>query len=238
MATMNSIRAVFFDAVGTLLHPEPAAALMYADAGRRFGSHYSPETIARRFLRSFQKQEALDRASGWITSEQRELERWRDIVGEVLDDVADPGGCFAVLHDHFAQPESWRCEPEAEALFEDLRARGYELGLASNFDSRLSGLVEGLRPLHPLRGQLVASFDVGFRKPAPEFFQALCRRTGLAAANILHVGDDPHNDYAGAEAAGLAAVLYDPFGKNADWPGTRISTLGEVRKILNLRYWQ
>ena len=34
----RSVRAVFFDAVGTVIHPEPSAGAAYAEFGRRFGT--------------------------------------------------------------------------------------------------------------------------------------------------------------------------------------------------------
>ena len=40
-ALLGDARAVFFDAVGTLLHPDPSAAEVYAGVGRRYGSRLS-----------------------------------------------------------------------------------------------------------------------------------------------------------------------------------------------------
>src|SRR5205823_8818616 len=113
-----------------------------------------------------------------------------------------------------ARPESWCCEPGLDVLFHDLQARGYQLGLASNFDARLYDLVLGLKPLQCLADNIVVSFEVGFRKPAAELFQAMCRRTGLEAAQILHIGDDPENDFAGPRSAGMPAALFDPRGQH------------------------
>src|SRR5438067_2160826 len=83
------IRAVAFDAVGTLIHPEPSAAEVYASIGRRFGSRLEVAEIRTRFRAAFAEQEVIDRASGWVTSEERERHRWQDIVARVLDDVRD-----------------------------------------------------------------------------------------------------------------------------------------------------
>ena len=230
---MNTIGAIFFDAVGTLIHPEPAAAVVYAEVGKRFGSQYSLETIARRFDCAFQKQEAIDRQKNWVTSEKRERQRWRDIVGEVLDDIVDRDGCFESLYSHFAKPAAWRCEPGTEVLFEELLGRGYRLGLASNFDERLDGLIRDLLPHWGNHKDVdfpvsVVSFAVGYRKPAADFFQIMCRRVGLEAAHVLHVGDDPENDYRGAQAAGLQAILFDPRGRHEHFSGERIGALHEV----------
>ena len=52
------------------------------------------------------------------------------------------------------------------------------------------------------------------------------------AAQILHVGDDPGNDYAGAKAAGMAAVLFDPRDHYVDRAVARIRGLDEVTNFL------
>ena len=76
--------------------------------------------------------------------------------------------------------------------------------------------------------RLVISSEVGWRKPAPEFFAALCRSAGVPAECVLYVGDDPANDYAGAEAAGLRAVLLDRTGRGADAVPRRMERLADL----------
>lgn len=205
------IRAVFFDAVGTLLQPDPPAAEVYCDVGRRHGSRLSLETIRTRFRTAFCAEDALDRAAGWRTEEVREEHRWRSIVRSVLDDVAGSEACFRELWSHFASPGAWRClEGVAETLAE-LSRRDLHLGLASNFDSRLRGVAGGLTELSPL-GTLVISSEIGWRKPAPGFFERVVQVAGVAADEILFVGDDPINDDEGARAAGMPALLLAPGG--------------------------
>jgi putative hydrolase of the HAD superfamily len=225
------IRAVFFDAVGTLIHPEPPAAVVYAGAGRAFGSRLDSAVVAARFRTAFGRQEDLDRAAGLRTDEEREEARWRAIVAEVLDDVADADGCFRRLFEAFARPEAWRVEPEAEAVLAELARRGLQVGLASNFDARLRVVASSLPGLQSL-DHLVISSEVGWRKPAPAFFAELSRRTRLAAPEILVVGDDAINDYNGARAAGLQALLYDPR-RRGDLPeGRRLSRLADLPGLL------
>ena len=202
---------MFFDAVGTLIHPEPPAPAVYAAAARRFGSRLDLPSVAARFRAAFRRQEEIDHAGGLRTDEAREVARWRAIVAEVLGDVADPEGCFSFLYAHFARPAAWRTESEAAAVLAELAGRGCRLGIASNFDERLRPVVEGLPGLAPMK-HLVISSEVGWRKPAPEFFSRLCAQSGLPPGAVLLVGDDPVNDYGGAKAAGLHALLYDPAG--------------------------
>ena len=222
-----TIRAVFFDAVGTLLHPEPSAADAYAAIGARFGSRLSFESILARFRTAFRRQEALDDAAGHRTSEEREIARWRAIVAEVLDDVADAAGCFRSLYDHFSQPDAWRVEPDAAVTLQALTARGLVLGVCSNFDHRLRGLVAALPELAAVR-HLVISSEVGWKKPAAGFFAAVTRLAKLNPEQILVVGDDVENDFDGARAAGLRALLFDPHGKSNVTPTERIARLGDL----------
>ncbi len=224
----SGVRAVFFDAVGTLLHPDPPAAAVYAEVGQRFGSRLAQALVEGRFRAAYRRQEEEDHGRDLRTGEAREVARWRAIVAEVLDDVADPEACFLTLYRHFARPEAWRCDAEVGGTLQTLAGRGYQLGIASNFDERLRGLVRALPALAPVQ-HLVISSEVGWRKPALGFFGAMCRQAGLPPAQILLVGDDAANDYAGARAAGVHAVLLDPRRREPVPEGARITRLGELR---------
>src|SRR5262245_8606206 len=211
----GAARAVFFDAVGTLLHPDPPAAAAYHAAGARHGSRVGPADARARFAAAFRRQEEVDFAAGLCTDEGREVRRWQAIVGEVLDDVADPEACFRELYEHFARPGAWRVDPEAGPALAALKRRGCALGVASNFDGRLRPLVARMPELASIR-HVVVSSEVGWRKPAPGFFEALCREVGLPPGRVLLVGDDRVNDLEGARAAGLQALLLDGRGNSAD----------------------
>ena len=205
------IRGIFFDAVGTLIHPDPSAAVVYAAVGQSLDSRLTVDEIAARFRIAFARQEALDRTNGLRTSEERERRRWRHIVGEVLSDVADPERCFAELFAHFSRPESWRCDPEAAAILAELERREYLLGMASNYDSRLRNVAAGLPELQPLR-HLVISSEVGLAQTGAAVLRRGMRSAGLTPHEILFVGDDRANDYEAALAAGLRATLIGEGG--------------------------
>jgi putative hydrolase of the HAD superfamily len=221
---LHGVRAVVFDAVGTLLFPEPPAAAVYAAVGGLFGSKLTEAEIARRFLAAFERQEIIDRSQGLRTSEKRETLRWQHIVAEVLHDVRDPDACFQALFDHFSRPDAWRCNPEAASTLQALGEAGYALGIASNYDRRLRSVTKGKPELAPIR-HLVISSEVSWRKPANSFFTAIANVHGLAPHQILYVGDDPLNDYAPAERAGMRAVLY---GDRAEGNMRQIRRLSEL----------
>jgi putative hydrolase of the HAD superfamily len=52
----------------------------------------------------------------------------------------------------------------------------------------------------------ISSRDVGYAKPHAAIFRAACGALGIAPEHVLHVGDDPLLDVAGARDAGLRSA--------------------------------
>jgi len=204
------IQWVIFDAVGTLIEPAPDVATVYHSAGVRFGSELSREEVQTRFRRAFRRSEEQDRADGasMRTSEEREEARWRQIVDDVFPHVSDFEACFRELYEHFASASAWRCFDDVAPTLEALRARGFDLAVASNFDHRLHPICDGNPPLRSLDRRFVSS-EMGCRKPARSFYDAIVSDLDVAAGRILMVGDGLANDVRGARAAGLHTVHLD-----------------------------
>ncbi len=101
----------------------------------------------------------------------------------------------------------------------DVRAALYRVGL--------DGLVDGV----------VSSRDVGARKPDKVFFRAALLRAGhagvpLPAHEAVMVGDSWPNDVAGAKAAGLRAVWFNPHGARP--PAGRPAADAEIGALAKL----
>jgi putative hydrolase of the HAD superfamily len=206
---LQNVRAVMFDAVGTLIVPHQSVPLTYHDAAKQRGSRLTADEIARRFRGAFRAQEELDRQAGWVTDDSREYERWRTIVHQVLDDVNDVEECFQNLHAHFEKPAAWRVQDSATALIRAMKDRGKIVGLASNFDSRLRSVIAGLPELADL-DPIVVSSEAGSRKPGRPFFAGVVAAACVQPSEILFIGDDLENDHQGALASGLQSILLGP----------------------------
>jgi putative hydrolase of the HAD superfamily len=200
---------------------------VYAGVALRHGLDLSPAVVRDRFLAAFRAEEEADRAAGWVTSEARELARWWRIVTYTLSGVSDPKACFHELFQHFSKPAAWGKNTDAEAVFARLREQGLVLGIASNYDARLRSVVAGHDAMAPLADRQVISAAVGHRKPSRRFFDEVARVAGCEPSEILLVGDDLENDYEGATAAGMQAVLLDPDGRHPAIE-RRISALREL----------
>jgi putative hydrolase of the HAD superfamily len=202
------IKGVVFDAVGTLIYPNPGVAEAYAAHGARHGSRRGVAEVLAAFRQAFLRQEEWDRQSGGlVTSEAREHKRWRAIVSDTFPDVVDPEPLFDSLWGHFALGRNWALFDDVAACWERLEALGLKLAVASNFDSRLNRICAELPPLN--RAAVFVSSELGWRKPARPFFDAIAGQLALASEELLMVGDDLENDYQAARAAGWQAVLLD-----------------------------
>jgi putative hydrolase of the HAD superfamily len=221
------VRAVFFDAVGTLLFPAAPPAETYAAAARRQGVSVDPVLVLSRFRAAFQAEEEADRAAGWVADEDREWERWLRIVATSLPELPDPALGFNELFEFFGRPEAWAVNPDVPKILGDLHSRGIVAGVGSNLDWRLHRIIAGHPVLAPVAERVVISAAVGYRKPSPRFFAEVVRVAGCEPGAILFVGDDLGNDYHGAAAAGLVSVLLTASGQPPDAP-RRINRLRDL----------
>lgn len=204
----DQIRVVAFDAVGTLMYPEPSVDSVYFDIGLRHGSKLTKDEIKSRFGHAFQVFDRDNAAHEFRTSEARELELWREVVTTVLTDVDSPDACFKELWQWFATVDAWRLFDDVGNTFAALRSTGISIAIASNFDHRLHAICDGFPELESAQIRCVSS-EAGYRKPSRGYYHRLAELCGCKPGEILMVGDTPLNDVEGAIDAGLLAVLID-----------------------------
>lgn len=220
------VRAVVFDAVGTIMYPQPGVAAAYQAAiARHYGREISADVVALAVREALQSRSTADELT---TSEQQERDFWADLVRTLCPEGDGFEACFEDLFAHFAAADNWRCFPETGDVLTGLQERGLAVAIASNFDDRLNSVCAGLPAVASVPHRIVSS-EVGYRKPAREFFAAVCETLQLEAEQILMVGDDPTNDVAGARQAGLQAVLIDRSGQRS---GSDV--VSDLRQLLTL----
>jgi putative hydrolase of the HAD superfamily len=203
-------RWVIFDAVGTLITPEPSVAEAYAAIGRRFGVDLPLDTVRQAFRQAFAASETACFTPERLgcTSEAEEHRRWEWIVESVLPGVNDRDETFRELWDHFARPSAWRCYEDVAPTLAALQTAGIRVAIASNFDARLADVCRGFPELQTIERQFVSS-QLGYRKPDPRFYAAVCAELGVAPSELLMLGDDHRCDVLGPQAAGWDARLID-----------------------------
>ena len=203
----EGVGVVVFDVVGTLVEPSPSVAVAYQQAGLRHGLTVDTSIIQQRFKAAWRRQETIDAAAvpAFATSRGREAQRWQAIVDDVFEGAAPAAAIFADLWEHFGRVEAWQPLAHGRDLVRLAIDAGVTVALASNFDERLLAIAERLEPLSWVP-HVFASSEIGWRKPAPEFFRWIERRLGCGPAAVLLVGDDPELDVAAARRAGWRSL--------------------------------
>ncbi|WP_028241434.1 HAD family hydrolase [Stutzerimonas azotifigens] len=119
--------------------------------------------------------------------------------------------------------------PDVQPTLERLAER-YVLGVLTNgnADVRRLGLADYFR-------FTLCAEELGVGKPDPRPFREALGRAGVAPEAALHIGDHPNDDIAGAQAAGMRAVWFNP-GRRA-WPDqppadAEITRLAELPALL------
>ncbi len=83
-------------------------------------------------------------------------------------------------------------------------AKHLRVGLISNFDDSETGhLIMEDTGIRDLFDAIVISADAGYRKPNPLIFKQILGMMRLEPADILFVGDTPHDDMLGSKGVGM-----------------------------------
>jgi putative hydrolase of the HAD superfamily len=231
-----TIKAVFFDAAGTLMKPARSVGESYAAIAAKHGKEVSSTNITERFRTCF---DAAPRLAfpGATEDTVAALERdwWKSLVAQVFQPWSPFvrfEEYFAELFAYFASPNAWTLYPEVLETLTSLNERGLILDVISNFDSRLVRILDGLDAGEQFENIFVSS-RVGYAKPDRRIFNAALSYHGLAPAQALHVGDSEINDLSGANQAGLKGILVERRKTSAAPASDRIESLRSLLELLD-----
>jgi putative hydrolase of the HAD superfamily len=205
------IKAIFFDAVGTLFHLTHGVGYHYALVGRAIGLALAPEPLDQAFTSAWKHMPARPVVDG--PREDDDKGWWREIVFRVLAQVApalpelDRDNFFEVAYEHFTEAGVWELYPEAENVLQELQPR-FPLAVVSSFDGRLRVILEQLG-ISKFFSHVFVSSELGVDKPNPEIFRRALAFVRQDARTVLHVGDDPERDWKAATEAGLFVFQLD-----------------------------
>ncbi len=119
--------------------------------------------------------------------------------------------------------------PEVHPTLERLALR-FSLGVITNGNADVHRL--GLADYFQFA---LCAEELGVGKPDPHPFQTALQRAGVTAAQAVHIGDHPSDDIAGARAAGMRAIWFNPQGKAWEGdglPDAQVSSLAELPTLL------
>jgi putative hydrolase of the HAD superfamily len=207
-------RAVFLDALGTLVELEPP----WVSLRELVPAEVSDERLvaALRAEMAYYREHAHEGRDEASLAELRE--RCAAIVSGKLD--------FEITVDELVDAIRFSAYPDAAPALGALRDRGLRLIAVSNWDCALPRVLERCGIERMLDG-VVTSAGAGARKPDPAIFKTALELAGCEAGEALHVGDTAEEDVAGARAAGIRPLLIDRDGGDGD-----ISSLEQIDQHL------
>jgi putative hydrolase of the HAD superfamily len=209
------VRGVIFDFYGTLVSEEPGEIASDVAILERYGYH----ELAIERLRWIDPVTRLDHAE--FSASRADYLGWqRDQWLTHLREAGVAEEHLGVLVDH-AETRSGqrRLEVFAEvptALLA-LRAEGIRIAVCSNWGWDLAQAIDACQ-LTELVDVQVTSAQAGYRKPHRRIYETALESLGLAAREVVFVGDDWSSDVEGPQALGIRSfhLVRGEAGANAD----------------------
>ncbi|NJL02124.1 MAG: HAD-IA family hydrolase [Spirulinaceae cyanobacterium RM2_2_10] len=206
-------QTIFLDAVGTLFGVKQSVGAVYSAIAREFGVEVDPQTLDAAFRDSFRAADPLAFPEHSIVEVPRcEYEWWQVIAAatftrvQARDQFDDFEAFFNRLYGYFATPAPWAVYPDILPALTAWRKDHIELGIISNFDTRIHAVLSGLH-LHDFFSSITISSLTGAAKPDTAIFMAALAKHNCSPERAWHIGDSVKEDYEGAKAAGLHPIL-------------------------------
>ena len=208
------IRAVFLDALGTLVELEPPWLSLRETV---------PEDVSDEGLeRALRAEMAYYREHTQEGRDQASLAELRERCAAIVSDKLG----LEISVEQLVDAIHFDPYPDAAPALSELRKGGTRLVAVSNWDCSLPSVLERVGLGESLDG-VVSSAIAGARKPDPAIFRLALELAGVEPSQALHVGDTAEEDVEGARAAGIRSLLIDRDGNDGD-----ISSLTEISEHL------
>ncbi len=207
---MNSIKAVIFDFIGTLVNVEgydlEASKKKLYEAIFNSGFRISREEFLEAYTHSHEKfrfiryQKMVEVTNAvWISDALNSLG-----FKTTPSDLPIKTAVNMFFEDYVNSFRLRRCARQVlKRLSED-----YKIGLVSNF-TYAPVIYVGLRKvgINSFFNAVVVSDALGWRKPHEKIFEEALKRLDVKAEEAVYVGDSPDEDIEGAGAIGMKTVL-------------------------------
>ena len=147
--------------------------------------------------------------AGTLSVEGARVQRLR----QLLEGVAADAEAAARIY-HAASRAHYRPLSGALELLRALHERGLRLAVLTNYPRPVQTAKLDACGFGPYLHAAVTTSDAP-PKPDPASYHAVCKALGVQPDRAVMVGDNWHNDVAGAVRAGLRAVWYNPAASKA-----------------------
>ncbi|MCP9258963.1 hypothetical protein DINM_001949 [Dirofilaria immitis] len=215
----KKLRVMTLDALNTLIRLEQSPGHTYADFANRINIQCDGDELDEAFRRNFKILSKQKLCYGF--RKDGEMAWWIGLVKNCFADIGKKGAeideLAHTLFVYYSTVEPWRLiDNQIHDYLKELRSRKIRLGIISNFDKRLRGILESLK-LSSYFEAMFLSGEIGTEKPNKQIFEKAAKYFQISQMEeMLHVGDNEEKDFIGARKAGARAALLNPGRVSCD----------------------
>ncbi len=228
----ESIQAILFDFDDTLQNSEIAYERVARQLIEKHFPHWDEATKAARVAIMVKRRNGGNFARRYV---DKPTNMWYQLYFAELFEEWGVNEDPLLYHREVQRLFPWTGEPYDGLLpmLEDLRRRGYKLGIVTNGSLLMQHLKIDNSGLRPYVDVVLVSGEEGVGKPDPEIYYRAAARLGVHPSRCVFVGDYPNTDIAGAKAAGMRPVLVQTI-RHADNPYDDVPTIDHTTELVDL----
>ena len=221
-STQNLPKVIFLDAMGTLFDLRSSVGEIYREYALKYGVKVDAKLLNSAFLDSFKSAPPLAFSIIELESiKQQEFAWWKNVVQialaqiGVLESFSSFSDFFQDIYLYFATKEPWYVFDDVIPTLQLWQQQGIQLGVISNFDTRLITVLKLLKLEHFFTSLTISSV-AGFAKPDQNIFEVALKKHYITAKQAWHIGDSLIEDYQGAKNAGISSFWLNRDSSSLD----------------------
>jgi len=229
-----SFKAVIFDLFGTLVNDfGSAAGPMGRELAKALAAPYDP-------FNSLWNQTIEMRIVGHFETVEANIKYVCNKIG-IHPDSGQVRDAVEIRMNYVRQ--ALRPRPNAIDTANQLKKRGYAIGLISNCSPEIPSLWHET-PFARVIDRPVFSCRARLRKPDPRIFHLACEQLAVTPDSCLYIADGEDHELSAAATVGLHPVLLLAGGQKPsggshqearEWQGSAISSLPEVLSLVGVQ---
>ncbi len=204
------VKGIFFDLGGTLVsyhNVNRVHAPLLLESAARSGTNYDAHAVKLAYAQAVQEITAIYATKDYYLHRDYFYDTFARCF-EVLGYAISPDVERWYMQEHLIRlRDCLELKPECRSTLAALKSNGLYLSIASNIDDDMLAPIIRRDGLDQHLDHWTSSEEAQSCKPHRRFFELCLEKSGLAASEVLFVGDSPEHDIEGANAVGMQTVL-------------------------------
>jgi putative hydrolase of the HAD superfamily len=209
MAIRFQPQVIFLDAVGTIFGVKNSVGDVYSQLAKKYGVNQNAQVINNCFYEAFKNSSPL----AFNTKNEEEIKDlefqwWKSVTyntfnqDNTISQFTDFNVFFLELYHYFKTSQPWVIYPDVIPTLHHWQKQGIELGIISNFDTRIYDVLDNLN-LRQYFSTITISSLTGVAKPNPKIFLTALAKHHCQPKNAWYIGDSIKEDYWGGKFVGM-----------------------------------